>query len=344
MTAAVSLDAWVRALPKAEMHLHFEGAFRWSTIRELHPDGTSLPARPPWLTLARPFPDFDDFRQVFRDYMLPVTGTPETIERHAFEVIEDLAREGVRYAEMIVSVDLHIRRGLEPAAVWTAIAGGRALAMTRYPVDVRLLLGISRHRPLELALAHFDAVASVAQPRGWLDGVDLQGDERLGEPRAFAEVFHRAAGAGLKLRAHAGELCGPESVRAAVFEAGVGQISHGVRAVEDPALVRELAAAPVYLHVCPTSNVLLECAPSLEGHQLRRLLDAGIACTVNADDPLLFGTDIANEYRLLIGEMGFSPREVAELAKNGFRASRWPAARIEALCAEIDARGTIPWP
>lgn len=326
------------------MHFHFEGAFRWSTIRELHPDGASLPQAPPWLGLARPFPDFDDFRQVFRDYMLPVTGTPETIERHAFETIEDLAHQGVRYAEVIVSLDLHVRRGLSLAAAWQAIVDGRARAMARYPIDVRLLLGISRHRPPEHSLEQFDAIAGFALTRGWLDGIDLQGDERVGEPRAFAEVFRRAADAGLKLRAHAGELTGPATVRATVFDHGVRQIAHGVRAVEDPGLVRGLAAAGVYLHVCPTSNVLLECAPSFKGHQLRRLVDAGVPCTVNSDDPVLFGTDIAGEYRVLVREMGFSPREVMEFARNSFRASLLPADRIAALCAEIDARGAIAWP
>lgn len=332
-----TLDAWLSALPKAEMHFHFEGAFRWTTIRELHPGGRSLPETPPWLARARPFADFADFRQVFRDFMVPVTGTPETIERHAFEVVEDLARQHVRYAEVIVSHNLHTRRGLSGEDVWAAIAAGRDRAMARHPIDARLILGVARHDPPEQALALFDEVAGFALPRGWLAGIDLQGDERLGEHRAFAPLCRRAADAGVKLRAHAGEICGPSNVRAAVFESGVEHISHGVRAVEDPALVGELAARGVYLHVCPTSNVLLECSPSHREHQLRTLLDAGVRCTVNSDDPLLFGTDITTEYRLLIREMGFSPREVAELARNGFRASLLAPGSVAALCAEIDA-------
>jgi adenosine deaminase len=180
-------------------------------------------------------------------------------------------------------------------------------------------------------------VIDCAAPGGWVVGIDLQGDERIGAIGDFAQIFRRAMGDGLKLRAHAGELCGAESVRATVFDHGVRQISHGVRAVDDPALVCALAAEGVFLHVCPTSNVLLGCATGYGQHPLRALLVGGVRCTVNSDDPLLFGTDVLNEYRLLIQEMGFAPPEVAELAKTGFRASLLPEPAVTALCDEIDA-------
>lgn len=340
------LDAWLLALPKAEMHLHFEGAFRWSTIRELHPDGAALPDVPPWIGRARPFPDFTDFRDAFASFQ-GASGTPDAIERHAFEVIEDLARLNVRYAELIVSVAFHTRRGvLDETGVWTAIAAGRARAMARYPIDVRLFVGLRRHGLPVQGLATLDRLLAFAQPRGWLDGVELHGDERLGEHRAFLDVFTRAAAAGLKLRAHAGELCGPDNVRAAVMDSGVRDISHGIRAIEDPALVRELAARGVFLHVCPTSNVRLGCASSHREHPLRALVDAGVRCTVNADNPLLFATDVVQEYGYAVREMGFSPATVAEFARNAFRASLLPADRVRALCAEIDTllpEGALAW-
>jgi len=334
--SATPLDAWLLALPKAEMHLHLEGAFRWSTIRELHPDGRHLPATPPWLDSETPFPDFADFRGVFRDYVRPVTARPEMIERNVFEVIEDLARLNVRYAELIVSHDLYARRALTAETIWAALAAGRDRACARYPIDARLVLGINRHNLPVQGLAVFDAVASFAVARGWMHGVDLQGDERLGDHRQYLELFRRAAGARLRLRAHAGELTGPTNVRAAVFDSGVRHISHGVRAVEDPALLKELAASGAYLHVCPTSNVRIGCVPNLANHPLRGLIDAGIRCTVNSDDPLLFGTTVLNEYRTLVCEMGFSRAEVAGLAKNGLDASLLPPERISALSVEID--------
>src|SRR5712691_4530147 len=105
------LEACLARLPKAEMHFHFEGAFRWRTIQELHPRRQELPERQPWLAQARPFADFEDFRQLFHDYIRPATGTPAAIERHAFEVIADLAHQNVRYAEVIVAREMHMALG-----------------------------------------------------------------------------------------------------------------------------------------------------------------------------------------------------------------------------------------
>jgi adenosine deaminase len=319
------------------MHLHFEGAVRWSTIRELHPAGASLPATAPWLGQSRPFPDFTDFRQAFRDYVAPTCTAPEVFERHAFEIGEDLARQNVRYAEMIVSQGFLRLRTMTPAVVWKAIVRGCERAMTRYPIDLRLVLGVSRHDTPANGLATLDAVVDCALTPGWLWAIDLQGDERLGPAVAFVEIFRRAAALGLKLRAHAGEICDAASVRDAVTLCGVRQISHGVRAIEDPALVRDLVRQDVVLHVCPTSNVVLGCAASYDTHPLRQLLDAGVRCTVNSDDPLLFGSDVQNEYRVLVREMAFTPGEVGALVKNAFRASLMDRDRIDALCREVDA-------
>jgi adenosine deaminase len=278
---------------------------------------------------------------VFRDFVRPASGTEDTIERHAFEVIEDLAAQNVRYAELIVSMPLHTGLGLPADTVWMVIARGRDRAMARYPIDVRLIYGVSRTRPLRESLEELEAVAETGVDRGWLSGIDLQSDERVGTPRDFAEIYRRAADLGLKLRAHAGELCGAQSVRETVRDLEVVQIAHGVRAVEDSSLVRELAERGVFLHVCPTSNVLLECAPSLRDHPLRPLLAAGVRCTLNSDDPLIFGTDLVGEYRLAVRDMGLSRSELAVLAKNGFRASLMEPARIEKFCAEVDAALTF---
>jgi adenosine deaminase len=318
------------------MHLHFEGAFRWSTIRELHPRGQELPARQLWLAQERPFADFQDFSQVFRDYIRPATGTPEAVEHHAFEVIEDLARQNVRYAEVIVSQRFHTMLGLSEEQVWQAVMRGRDRAMAQYSIDVRLFLGFARHQPPEQTLTCLEHMAAFAPERRWLAGIDLQGDERLSENRAFVGVYRRAAALGLKLRAHAGEIGGAGNVRDAAFLCGVTDISHGVRAVEDPGLLRELASAGVFLHVCPTSNDLLEVARGYDTHQLRTLCEAGVRCTINSDDPLPFGTDITGEYRVLMREMGFTLRDVGEFVKVAFNASLLETRRKAELCTEVD--------
>jgi adenosine deaminase len=251
----------------------------------------------------------------------------------------------VRYAEVIISQQFHTRLGLSEEQVWQAVVRGRDRAMAHYPIDVRLFLGLRRHRPPaqtltyqppEQALACLEEVAAFALERRWLAGIYLQGDERHGDNRAFVSVYRRAADLGLKLRAHAGEICGAFNVRDAVFLCGATDISHGVRAVEDSDLLRDLASAGVFLHVCPTSNVLLEVARGYDTHPLRTLCEAGVRCTVNSDDPLPFGTDITGEYRVLIREMGFTLREVGEFAKTAFNASLLDPGRKAELCAEVD--------
>jgi len=330
------LEGCLARLPKAERHLHFEGAFRWRTIQELHPRGQEFPERQPWLAQERPFADFQDFTQVVHDYIWPVTGTPETVERHAFEMIEDLAHQNVRYAEVIVASHVHTLLGLSEEEVWQAVVQGRDRAMAQHQIDVRLFLGLARRQPPEQALTRLEQVARFALERHWLAGIDLGGDERLCDNRAYVSVYRRAADLGLKLRAHAGEICGAFNVRDAVFLCGVTDISHGVRAVEDPGLVRDLAAAGVFLHVCPTSNVLLEVARGYDTHPLHTLWEAGVRCTVNSDDPLPFGTDITGEYRVLMREMGFTLRDVGEFAKTAFNASLLDASVKAELCAEVD--------
>ena len=130
-----ALEARLSRLPKAELHFHFEGAFRWSTIRELHPDGNALPEREPWLTCARPFADFQDFSQVFRDYIKPA-GTPEAIERHAFEMLADLAQQNVRYVEILLSPKFHMMLGLTKEQVWCAAVAGCRRAMAQFDISV----------------------------------------------------------------------------------------------------------------------------------------------------------------------------------------------------------------
>ncbi|MCC6738752.1 MAG: adenosine deaminase family protein [Planctomycetia bacterium] len=316
----------IRAMPKAEMHFHFEGSFRWSTVRELHPGGREFPDRPPWWGRRL---SWEDFTGVFRDYLKPATGTPEAVERHAAEALEDLVRLNVRYVELLVSHRFHAWRGMSERQVWEAVVRGREKVKG---IDARLLLGISRDQAPGEAEAVLEQIAAFAILEGWLEGIDLQSDERARPNRDFVRLYRRAAELGRTLRSHAGELGGPDNVRDAVRECGALHISHGTRAAEDPALVAERARRGAWLHLCPTSNVRLGVCASYEALPLKAFLDAGVRLTVNADDPLLFDTDTTREY-LVAHEQGLP---VAELARNGFRASLWSAARIEAACADID--------
>jgi len=331
------LEAFIRQLPKAELHLHLEGALRWSTVRELHPDRATLPARPPWLD--RPFVDFAAFRDAFVRYIRPSSGTPERIERHTYEVLIDLAAQNVRHVELTLSTWAHRDQGLGEREVLAAMQRGRTRAVAETRIDASFSYGINRHQPLVEVRRAFDQALDCAGPAasGLLAAIDLQGDERVAVCADFVPIFDAARAAGLRVRAHAGELCGPASVRAAVDQLGVGHLAHGVRAVEDAALVRQLAERAIWLHVAPTSNLRLGVAACYADHPLPRLLAAGCACTISSDDPLLFGTTISDEYRNLVRAFGLTADAIAELAKSAFRASLLDPLQQAQHCAAIDS-------
>ncbi|MFH1807549.1 MAG: adenosine deaminase family protein [Pseudomonadota bacterium] len=325
MDAERSTSALVRAmrqLPKASMHLHLEGALRWSTVRSRHPEGEAFADHQPWLGAADPFPDFTDFLDVFQRFLRPSTGSCDAIELHTQHVLEDLAAQGVRYVDLIVSVPFHRERGLSQRQVLEAMSHGCARAAVTSGIDVQVVYGLNRHRPLAEVEAELDEALGLVgmAPAGLIAAIDLQGDERVGRAVDWKPLFRRAEASGLRLRAHAGELCGASSVREVLDQLGVRHISHGVRAIEDPALVRRLATEKIWLHVCPSSNTLLHVMPADQPHPLRALLDAGCQVTIDADDPVMFGVDISAEQARLVEEYGFEPAQVADLAIASIRA------------------------
>lgn len=330
-------ERFIRAVPKAEMHLHLEGAARWRTIRELHPEGGSLPETPPWYSGGR-FSDFHAFREVFRRYVKPVTGTPELVERLTREVLSDLAAQGVMYVELIAGLRFHTERGMTVGEVLASISRGVGRAEAESGISAGIILGMQRRWSEEEALAFLEGALRVARPDGRpaACGVDLMGDDRERPARDFARVFAFARESGLRLRAHAGELSGSASVREAIDELGVEHISHGARAAESPELTAEIAARGVYLHLCPTSNVWLGGAPSPVAHPLRKLFDAGCRVTVNSDDPLLFGTTITEEFRTVARHQGFGMEEIAALCWTAIEASPLPERRKLAILELID--------
>ena len=184
------------------------------------------------------------------------------------------------------------------------------------PVDVRWNLDAIRH----FGADHAMQVAEIAA--GYVDdGVvsfGIGGDEERGPAGWFTDVYRFARAKGLRLTAHAGETAGPESVWAAL-RLGAERIGHGIRAVDDPALVRHLRDESIALEICISSNVATGAVPSLRAHPVRRLYDAGVPITLNTDDPGLFGTTLEKEYNLAAREFGFSERELAQIAENGFR-------------------------
>jgi len=171
-----------------------------------------------------------------------------------------------------------------------------------------------------------DAVKDVIdESLGWegLDGIDLHGWEDMVLEPWTAEIWQKVRDAGKFTKAHAGEFMGPDFVRLILDELKVPRIEHGVRAVEDPALVERLVRERIALDVCPISNLKLQVVPTMDRHPIRRLFDAGVIVTINSDDPFFFGNSLSEEYYAITDELNFTRPELVRLARNGFELALW---------------------
>ena len=295
-----------RAWPKAELHLHLEGSVEPDTLHQLDPAITAENVR----ELYR-FHDFQGFIQAYKSVVERLR-TPEDYAHITRALMHRLASETVRYAEITLSAGVVLWKGQEFAPVYAAAR--RAAA--DFPIEVYWILDAVRH----FGVTHAMRVAELAAERVH-DGVaafGIGGDEERGPAAQFGEVYRFAKGAGLRLTAHAGETVGPESVWAAL-EIGAERIGHGIRAVEDPALLRHLRERDIPLEVCISSNVVTGAVASLESHPVRRLFDAGVPLTFNTDDPAMFAATLSGEYELAARQFGFSELELRGIAENAFR-------------------------
>ena len=296
----------LRSLPKAELHVHLEGSAAPETLCEIVPGLTLEEAR------ARcQFADFDGFLQAFK-WVHGCLRRPEHFALVMRRLLARLEEEGVRYAEVNVSAGVILWRGLPLDEYFLAIAE----EAERGPLPVRFIFDAVR----QFGLDHVQAAAEAAvrwRRRG-VAGFGIGGDEARGPARLYREVFEHVRRHGLEAVPHGGETTGPESVWEAL-ECGARRIGHGIRAIEDPALVEELRRRDVALEVCITSNLRTGAVRRLSAHPVRRLFEAGVPVVLNTDDPALFGTTLVREYELARDEFGFSEEELGQLARNSFR-------------------------
>lgn len=336
----MSLSSYVQAVPKAELHVHLEGAIQPETLLTLaERNGIQLPANTiegirSWIA----YRDFDHFIELFRAACRCLR-TADDFELAAYDLAADLARQGVRYAEVTFSASIHHIFGVPQSAYFDGLARGRARARADFGVELVWIFNIVRKwqdgRDVASLADQTTEVAIEGREIGVV-ALGLAGAEDGAPPEPFAPWFERARAAGLHSAPHAGEHAGPESVWGAIRALGAERIGHGVRAVEDPALVAYLAGQQIPLDVCPLSNVRLGVAPSLEGHQLPALLAAGATVTLNSDDPALFNTSLSDDYATLIEPFGLSVEQIDEIVLNGFRSTFLPPARKQALVAEAE--------
>jgi adenosine deaminase len=325
-------------LPKAHLHLHLTGAMRHATLVELA--GRHGIRLPPALTEDWP-PQLSgiDERGWFRfqrlyDMARSVLRTPADVRRLLAEIAEDERAEGSGWLEIQVDPDGYAARFGGITAVLDLVLDAAAAASRATGVGIGVIVAANRTKhPLEArTLAR---LAGQYAGHG-VTGFGLSNDERRGPAEDFARAFRIAERAGLLLVPHGGELAGPASVVACLDDLHADRIGHGVRAAEDPAVVKRLAAEGVTCEVCPSSNLALGVAAAPSQVPLRQLFEAGVPVALGADDPLLFGPRLTAQYQTARHAHGFSDAELADLARTSVLSSVAPEPLRARLLAGID--------
>jgi adenosine deaminase len=327
------------SLPLAELHVHLEGTAPPALVTKLADrNGLKVPAG----VFAAPdrfqWVDFLDFLRTY-DLAASVVRTPEDYRDITYEYLVSCAREGAIYVELIASPDHAANVGLSDADHYAGIAAGIDDARAATGIEARILIAAIRNFGVEAAVAIARRHAEDRHP--YVVGFNLAGDEAGYPPGQFREAYEIAAGSGLGCTVHAGEHAGAESVRAAL-ELPVSRISHGVRAIEDPALVQELAERGIVLEVCPTSNIATRVFASYEEHPLRKLHEAGVNLTLGSDDPPYFGCSIGGEYAVARERFGFEEGELQSITRTAVRASFADDAAKATLLNRITASDDRP--
>jgi adenosine deaminase len=306
----------LRALPKAELHVHLEGSMRASTVVELAERyGVELPEG-----LREGRYEFRDFRHFIDEWVagLACLRSAEDFRRIALELCEDEAAQGVRYAEVSFSLPDHAEKFDDWDGPMEGALEGFALGRERFGITCRMYVDVVRG--IDMALSRRAMEVAAAYLGDGVIGIGLGGEERF-PPEPYASIFRAGLERGLHSIPHAGETHGPGSIRGALEALGAERIGHGIRVLEDPALVEEACSRGIAFDVCPTSNAMTRSVASLSEHPLGAMLDAGLTCTLASDDPSMFHSWIADEYEVCREVLGFDDERLAALARNGVCAS-----------------------
>ena len=308
----------LRALPKAEVHAHLEGCFEPSVLEQWAKQaGVPMP-RPREQLLQ--FKGLADFLH-FLDWACGLASTRDRLAELSYGFSKRLADGGAGYADVIVNpTHWTAWRGRLPDMIDAIDAGFTAAEQDGLP-PVGLCVSLLRTQTSDAAAELVDALVALRHPR--VVALSIDGNEAAaGRTGArFAEAFRRAGAAGLRRTVHAGESSGPEGVRDAIELLGADRIDHGVRAIEDSELVGLLVDRQIPLGICPTSNLTLGVYASIEDHPIDRLRRAGVAVSINTDDPVLLGASLVGEYALCTQAFGWGDDELRALARHSIDAS-----------------------
>lgn len=342
-------NEFVRAMPKAELHIHLEGSIQPETLltlakRNAHLDqlpATDLPTLRKWFQ----FTDFPHFVEIY----LTISNLLRTPEDFAL-IVEacgaDMAAQNIRYRELTFTPYTHTHlqdKGLTIQDLLDGLEAGRAKAKADYGVEMRWIFDIPRNASFSRSNGIYDArvadttleYALLGKEQGVV-ALGLGGFEVGAPPEPYTHAFTEAKAAGLLSVPHAGETMGAPSVWGAVRELGATRIGHGVRAIEDPALLQMLKEQQVVLELNPTSNICLHVYRRLAEHPFPHLDRMGLRVTVNSDDPPLFNTSLCQEYMVLVNEFGYEQADLVRVARNAFVASGTPVHLKRELLTEFD--------
>jgi adenosine deaminase len=329
-----AMERFLRGLPKAELHLHLEGTLEPELLFELA-GRNRVPLRFATLDAVRAAYAFTDLQSFLDIYYEGAAVLRTEQDFHALTVayLDRVAPDGARRVEVFFDPQTHTVRGVPLGAVVEGITSGLEEGHRRHGITSGLILCFLRHLPAEDAMATLSEALAF---RSHLLGVGLDSGEVGNPPSRFTAVFERARAEGLRVVAHAGEEGPPSYVREALELLRAERIDHGVRSLEDPELVARLADERVPLTVCPLSNVALRVVARLEEHPLPALLAAGLAVTINSDDPAYFGGYLGDNYVASQAALGLTREQMVAIARTSLVASFVTDDERTRLLAELD--------
>ena len=306
-----------RLIPKAELHCHIEGAVPVQLAKKqaekyaIDIDGIIDGAHYKWHDSTSFIKAYDTVANLFK--------TEDDYYKLAYEYLASIARDGALYSEIFISPDHAMEAGLSAQAYIDGLAAGIDAAQSEFGIISRMIIVGVRH----LGSERVEQAAQIAanRPHPYITGFGMAGDERSGAVADFTRAFDIARDADLGITVHAGELLGAQSVKDAIAHLKPSRIGHGVRAIEDTNLVKQLADEQIVLEVCPCSNISLSVFEDMAQHPFKQLVDAGVKTTISSDDPPFFATDLANDYAQIAKTFNYSDNDMKKFTQNAIEAA-----------------------
>lgn len=336
--AEIDVPAWLRGLPKVELHLHLEGTILPETLLELSKRHDAEPLTAEAAKKLYVYENFLGFMDSFKAVSSRLKG-PDDYELITYNMVRELAAQGVVHAEAYISFGIiYYWKNAEVEPFVEAIERGRIRGEKDFGTTIYWLIDAVRHFGAEEASKVFRKAAELRAKYPSIVGIGIGGDEARGGADLFRESYAEAKAAGLRLTAHAGETIGPESIWSAI-NIGAERIGHALSAQHDPELLEVLAEKQIPLELNVTSNIRTGCCADFEVHPIRDYFNAGLMVTINSDDPPMFGSNLLEEYVLAYERFDFTLEQLRELAANAVEASFLPPERKLELLKRVEQYG-----